>query len=393
MSKAEYMNSLKEKLQCFNIDLQREIFEDYEEHFTEGAVLGKTEEQIIEELGSIDDMIGEISEEELKQEIMLSGETSEKAIVCGGEHNTVVLDGLVANVTVSESTDGKVHVEYHNNGSMIQQQRYLFYQREENGVFYAGVEKNMNVDMTGGKKSYKFELFGKTFFSYGSNADNIDESIRLDVQIPANMRSVEVKTLSGDIEVSGIRVGNLKINTTSGDIHMASLKAEAVKTNSTSGDAVIIGIEVPDVTLQTSSGDMTLAELMTSELKIQAASGDIVGKNIRGRKITGGTGSGDMELLTECTECIFTTGSGDIMMKVTGRPERIKLNAGSGNIVLSLRSAEDLAVTVGTGSGDGVICMNGKRHEVSGRSCTIGNGSRRVVVGTGSGDVEVRCGK
>lgn len=373
MSKLEYLEALREKLQRFNGDLQKEILEDYEEHFTEGAALGKTEEQIIEELGNIDDMIEEISEEELKQELSLSGEERDQKFVTGGEYRQVVLDGLVADITVSESMDGQIHVEYHNQGGMVQQQRYQFYQREENGVFYAGVERNTNVDMADDQKSFRFEIFGRKIFSFGNLNDYGSGSIYLEVQLPSDIPCVEVKTMSGDIHIMRLHTKNLKINVTSGDIDLKSVTAESVKINST-------------------SGDVNLENLTVSEWKIQATSGDIYGENIKVKRVTGGTGSGDLDLEIVCAECEFTTGSGDIRMKAAGSPERIRLNTGSGDVSLELEREEDLVVTVGTGSGDGVICMNGSRHEVSGRSYTMGSGSRQVTVGTGSGDAEVVCG-
>ena len=61
MTKQEYMDKLREKLAGFDEDIRNEIFTDYEEHFTMGAANGKTEEQICEELGSIDELVDELN--------------------------------------------------------------------------------------------------------------------------------------------------------------------------------------------------------------------------------------------------------------------------------------------------------------------------------------------
>ena len=55
------MDKLREKLAGFDEDIRNEIFTDYEEHFTMGAANGKTEEQICEELGSIDELVDELN--------------------------------------------------------------------------------------------------------------------------------------------------------------------------------------------------------------------------------------------------------------------------------------------------------------------------------------------
>ena len=56
MSKEEYISSLQVALQGFEEDLAQEIVTDYEERFIVGMENGKTEEQIIAELGSIEEL-------------------------------------------------------------------------------------------------------------------------------------------------------------------------------------------------------------------------------------------------------------------------------------------------------------------------------------------------
>ena len=60
MNKELYLNELKNKLSGFDEELVNEIMQDYEEHFTLGYAQGKSDEQIIESLGSIDDFVKEI---------------------------------------------------------------------------------------------------------------------------------------------------------------------------------------------------------------------------------------------------------------------------------------------------------------------------------------------
>lgn len=62
MNKIEYLHALKEALKSVDIKVMEEIVSDYEEHFQVGLQNGKSEEQICEELGSIDDLVKEINE-------------------------------------------------------------------------------------------------------------------------------------------------------------------------------------------------------------------------------------------------------------------------------------------------------------------------------------------
>lgn len=62
MNKAEYMKELIEKLGGFDEELVQEIVSDYEEHFATGANKGKSEEAVIAELGSVDELLAELQE-------------------------------------------------------------------------------------------------------------------------------------------------------------------------------------------------------------------------------------------------------------------------------------------------------------------------------------------
>ncbi len=62
MNKMEYLNALKEALKDMDESVMEEIISDYEEHFQVGTMNGKSEEQICEELGSINDLVDEIKE-------------------------------------------------------------------------------------------------------------------------------------------------------------------------------------------------------------------------------------------------------------------------------------------------------------------------------------------
>lgn len=60
MNKIEYLYALKEALKDTDESIMEEIISDYEEHFQVGIEKGKSEEQICEELGSINDLVDEI---------------------------------------------------------------------------------------------------------------------------------------------------------------------------------------------------------------------------------------------------------------------------------------------------------------------------------------------
>ena len=81
MGKEEYISSLKVALQGFEEDLVQEILTDYEERFIVGLEQGKTEEQIITDLSSIEELVMELKElQSLDTDSMANWNIGEKKI-------------------------------------------------------------------------------------------------------------------------------------------------------------------------------------------------------------------------------------------------------------------------------------------------------------------------
>lgn len=442
MTKAEYLRLLQEKLESFNRELQSEIMEDYEQHFAEGLAEGKSEEEIIEELGNIEDMIRELPEEEIRQEIAVEepedfredcemDPEAERSGVFGGEYRGVVIDGLVADVTLESSEDGRIHVDYRNDGDRL---RYCFFQYEQDGVFHAGVKKVRGYEEGDGNpeengRSIKVVLFGKTLLSYRKfYSDGGD--IKLSVRIPEGMPVVELKTASGDVRVSRVRVGKLTasaasgdmeienmsaeqadIGTASGKMNIRRLRAERTEIKSASGDMEIRGLAAGQVNVKTTSGDITVFDGAAAELELQSGSGDVELESLQAQKVhlhsgsgdINGTavsgkelyavgGSGDISIFGNMEEYTIKTESGDVVLKAGRKTVCVRVETGSGDAEVDMKGAENVEVSASVGSGDGVIYgADGSRHQVSHGGCTVGSGDCKVSVNVGSGDLEVRC--
>lgn len=427
MTKSEYMAALQNKLERFNRELQQEIVEDYEQHFAEGIAAGKTEEEIMAELGSIEDMIQELPEEDAQKdgifiqtpggnEIHLTGgiefkkaqkgdaadaEARNTSMTYTGSYEAVVIDGLIADVSLEQSEDGQIRVEYRNDGDRFMQQKYRFYQYEDAGVFYVGVRRDESASAEA-KQAVKFMLFGKKVkMDFDKSFPNVfadvwngdcNGSITLNIQIPAGMPRVELKTQSGDINVRDVAPVQLDISTTSGDMEILHVTADRLRLNAASGDIVAHQISGADMDANTASGDMDLTDVETGTLRLQTASGDIVGRYMRGSRAALGAASGDVEFDGAYERYQAKTGSGDVVMRVQAGAKDIQISTGSGDVEVDLTSVEGTEVTVSTGSGEAVIYGAGNvRSQVSRGSYTTGSGDCKVHVSTGSGDAEIRC--
>lgn len=422
MTKSEYMEALQKKLECFNRELQQEIVEDYEQHFAEGIAAGKTEEEIVAELGSIEDMIQELPEEDIRQsgtkerepedngESDACAEEASQNNAYPGEYKAVVIDGAVADVNVEQSADGQIHVEYQNNGS----KEYRFYQYEEDGIFYAGIRRDKGASAKEAKRAVKIMLFGKTLNvdldnpldfgktfadtwnsswnrSWNSSWNSSSGGITLNIKIPAEMPRLEVKTLSGDISVADVNPEQLKINSTSGDIEIRHVTADRLKLNTTSGDITANQLYSADMDVHATSGDVELEDVDVGVFRMQAASGDFSGRHVKGNSMTVGSGSGDVDLDGGFERYSIRTGSGDVELNVEKSALEIHVGTGSGDVELDLTALESTEVTVSTGSGEATVySAGGVKHQVTRGTSTVGSGDCKVHVSTGSGDAEVR---
>ena len=367
MTRTEYMKQLQEHLRNFTPDTQQEILEDYNQHFEEGLANGKSEEQIIADLGSIDDMIRELSQDQ-KQE--LSVPSNENASYSGAYHS-VVLDGAIADVHVEASTDNCIHVDYQNNGNEAQQAKYRFYQYEKDNVFYAGVMDN-GLE-TSNQESKSFRLFGIPLFSYNGFSIH-NGSIILTVKLPESVETLNVKTGSGNIRITGITPQILQTVTGSGDTILCDTICKQLDTHAGSGNISLSDIAFDTASSHTGSGNITGKTALTK------ASGSF----------SGHTGSGNIRLQAAIGSCQLQTGSGNISLHSEHSLQSSQLQTGSGNISVVLENADGMEVNVKSNSGNARLSWKAEptQHVKSG-NFNFGNGEVKMHTRTGSGNIEI----
>lgn len=400
MTKMEYMTKLQEKLERFGRELQEEILEDYRQHFAEGENEGKSEEEIIEELGNIEEMIRELSEEDLPEEFakrtMEAGAVAERAgqdltetegegnqetrdnwsdrsFSYSGHYKSVVLEGKVANVHVERSEDDQIHVEYEAKG-VNSQLNYEYYQYEEDGIFYAGVKRRKGAKDEGDseEKMVKVTLFGRTIISYGNiGSFGGGQSITLTVKVPKGMPKLTAKTGSGNVCVSGLELESMEATSGSGNVEVRELVADRLKSHTGSGNIMV------DHTEFISAG-------------LEAGSGNVKAERIKGRDLRCGTGSGNIKVDSAVAEYSLSAGSGNIKVRAVGATERVDMTTGSGGIKLELEGAQGLEATVRTGSGSTYIAWGEEEpQKVKNGTYAYGNSACKVKANAGSGSIKI----
>lgn len=397
MTKNEYMKMLEIQLGKFSQSTRQEILEDYENHFAEAMSQGKSEEEIINELGDIQDMIDEIPDEDLSQEnthenSMYDGaeacsaadeDSSGRRVIsdCTDTYRKIVADCKATDVLVRTSADDKLYVQYENyNNSAKTDNSANFYQYEKDGVFYVGMKKNETAarNVTIGFLGFHMDI--PNVRSYDSGKMIID--------IPAGFKELEIVTGSGDAELTDVTGETLSVRTASGDIDMSRVKYQNINVSATSGDIEIKDIAAELLEIGATSGDAELENISAKMLKLSTSSGDVEARNIVAEQTEVRTSSGDSEFSGRVAKYFGRSGSGDQEIEIEGKLSEGEFITGSGDIELKIKDNTGAEITASTGSGD-VDVRTRLNVESRLNGYVVGDGSAKISVKTGSGDVDI----
>lgn len=111
-------------------------------------------------------------------------------------------------------------------------------------------------------------------FRFNINFDGAEGGLRM--KVPAGVKRVLVKTVSGDMKFEDLDLITLAVKTTSGDLSLDRVKLGNLAFKSTSGDVSAEQLEVAKVQAESVSGDLDL-DLENGDPKIEAitVSGDL----------------------------------------------------------------------------------------------------------------------
>lgn len=440
MNKIEYLNALKDALKNVDIRVMEEIVADYEEHFQVGLENGKSEEQICEELGSIDDLVKEINE------VYQTGSQESQA---HGDENT-------NNRQERSSTEGQDKWYYGPDTDKISNTINHVLESTGNAInhaLHATSEAIGKVDVKeiGDKLKNTMEraasrlndltdnYYGRFPGSFDANnmnteycQDNITKSF--DISGPGNQKmNLVVDGLCADIRVRESTDGKINIryenngnerqrqkyafysfmegNTVYAGIRVVgnavflfNFKAYSIviyleipegmgviDIKTASGEIGIENVQSEKLFTETASGDISLTRVSADEFKVNSASGDIRIEEGNGLRMKAGTISGDIEAKhITSRELSLKSTSGDLDTDST-KADSIEYSSLSGSLSINHLKAGECKIK-GT-SGDIEMnnsTMNGADiSSISGDITLSGIAGESLSVKSTSGDVEL----
>lgn len=334
MTKKEYLQHLEQALQGYDRSFIEEILDNYEEHFDAGLRNGRTEQEICDELGAVENLMKDI--EDMLGDMDIRTHELEKftAIEPGqneyGNISHIELALVSMGVKLMPSQDNQLHVYLEGEGD---KSKYIE-ESISNDKYYA---KEMKMSGRNNEKLVRLFFLG-----------GFERSKTLIVEAPKKLEMIKIKTLSGDLDLRDVCTEALNLESLSGDILLNNIKATTSLIKSSSGDINLNNAEGNEMLVQSMSGDIELQNVAAQESGFSSISGDVNLKQVKAVKAKVKTTSGDVRISngefdnfdfngtsgdmngTFFTKNVYArTISGDIKMNVERRGRKLFANAKS----------------------------------------------------------------
>ncbi len=212
----------------------------------------------------------------------------------------------------------------------------------------------------------------------------------IEIAVPDG-RALFLALATGEVRVENVS-GRLYVDVASADIVSSGGKGDFVF-DTGSGDVEVVGHE-GGLLCDTGSGDVQLDNVQGGELTFDTGSGNVTGGSLRASRLIADTGSGDVRLDgLRADRVTADTGSGDVELEFDSSPADLLVDVGSGDVRIRVPDGFGATVEVDTGSGGIHTGLPIQVLEIDDDRLrgTIGDGSGRLRIDTGSGDVRIEA--
>ena len=210
---------------------------------------------------------------------------------------------------------------------------------------------------------------------------------------------LKVKMPSGARLALYLAVGKVSIANVNGELvvdgHSAPITATGTKGSLVldvgSGPVHVTGAE-GELNVDTGSGSVEVTGFNGTELSIDTGSGGVTGSELKAGDIRVETGSGDIALTAVTSPVLaLETGSGSVSADLRGPVRELGVETGSGDISVRAPASLSGEVEIETASGgiETDFPLQITRHSRDHMVGQIGDGSGRIAIETGSGDVRL----
>lgn len=387
MKKDEFFAQLRTAFAGMDEELIMDILSDYENHFKEGMENGKSEEEICEELGNVEEIRQAFLDE--NPAAMTINVNSNSDTVGNSDIYNRFYPGIQrvnaqltdADIEIKKSSTNDVELSV--TGGLADDMEAL--------------KETLRVSASVGTLSIQQEKKAGISVSYaasrlfGFKVGKYSAGIVIHIAVPEQFEKIKVKNISGDIVVNDISSERFLVEAVSGDISVDQLNTKQCELNSKSGDIKTNNSSAKTLLIHTGSGDVGVEECQADELFASSISGDVNVIACKADRMDVVSISGDIKAeFDKSAQCRAKSTSGDCKVTIGNQVDAV-VSSTSGDVNVRYIGEIGLEIALSSTSGDvSAVCggINSKgKKKVQER---FGEPDSKLKASTISGDIKVR---
>lgn len=368
-------------------ELLTDILGDYENHFKEGIENGKSEEEICEELGNVEE-IRQAFLDENPAAMTINVNSNSDAVGNSDIYNRFYPGIQRVN---AQLTDADIEIKKSNTNEV---------ELSVTGGLADDMEalkETLRVSASVGTLSIQQEKKAGISVSYaasrlfGLKVGKYSAGIAIHIAVPEQFEKIKVKNISGDIVVNDISSERFLVEAVSGDISVDQLNTKQCELNSKSGDIKTNNSSAKTLLIHTGSGDVGVEDCQADELFASSISGDVNVIACKADKMDVVSISGDIKAeFDKSAQCRAKSTSGDCKVTIGNQVDAV-VSSTSGDVNVRYIGEIGLEMVLSSTSGDvSAVCggINSKgKKKVQER---FGEPDSKLKASTISGDIKVR---
>ena len=401
MTKNEYLAALNQALANYSPSFKKDILDAFEAHFQEGINEGRSEEEIMNDLGTIDDVIENIH--------MMGGEKETVHKEQKNKDYENLKEGLstafhaftrIADEALGHAKDFTANMNRKKNTAH-------YYSEPQSETLPSSITRLVihsetlmsSLDITlekGNELRYEFTQSQSIFtnpINNGIRYELIDSTAKilvngsggLTVQIPDGVTTISMEAPTGDVDINDIKLDEFNCHNTSGDLTLNRVEIKRADFTMLAGDLDISDSNFDEIGMKLSAGDVDLTNT-TGNLYANIAAGDIDIQKHAANVIQLSAAAGDIDMEVSSPIIEVKTTAGDIDLDIHGEIQNIKVTSTAGDIDMATDS-KDYQASLSTNFGDVDFDDDLPYQKLHGKKYIVGNGKGEILIKTNAGDI------
>ena len=424
MKKDEFFAQLRNAFAGMDEELIMDILSDYENHFKEGMENGKSEEEICDELGNVEEIRQAfLDENPAAMTINVNSFVSNDSGAANKQSDSNIVFPINRVTDTNNTDDANFNSNSDTVGnSDIYDRFYPGIKRVNAQLTDADIEikksstNDVELSVTGGladdmealketlrvsasvgtlsiqqEKKAGISVSYAASCLFGLKVGKYSAGIVIHVAVPEQFEKIKVKSISGDIVANDISSGSFLVEAVSGDISVDQLNTKQCELNSKSGDIKTNNSSAKTLLIHTGSGDVGVEDCQADELLASSISGDVNVIACKADKMDVVSISGDIKAeFDKSAQCRAKSTSGDCKVTIGNQVDAV-VSSTSGDVNVRYIGEIGLEMALSSTSGDvSAVCggINSKgKKKVQER---FGEPDSKLKASTISGDIKVR---